>query len=318
MMRMRFIHVALTALAALAAACTADERDSQPIHEPLKVCISQSGIHVTRSTTEGDGNTWAGGEQIALVVGNDVVSSTPTTTTDHVYTVSGTGTSQSLTALNLANTNYWTSRSETKKIVCAWSYGTTTAPTLTSHTLNTYTLPTTQSATSGELLYAPATVEKAYTASPNSFELQFYHQLTKVVFLVKLDAGSGAVSSPVMSIPGSGTQTAIDDDGSYDATWTFGSNTNITPYAETPTSAETADGVVARYSAIIIPGDYSSKALLKVTMGSTEYTYTGGAEVNNLQSGKRYTITVTVRNKLVFSGITVNAWSVGSSYNVVL
>lgn len=316
-MRMRFIHVALTALAALAAACTADERDSQPIHEPLVIGIAQPNVKVTRSTTENSGNTWAGGEYVALVVGNDVVSSTPTTTTDHVYTVNGSGTSQSLTALNQANTNYWTSRSETKKIVCAWSYGTTTAPTLTSHTLNTYTLPTTQSATSGELLYAPATVEKAYTASPNSFELRFYHQLTKVVFLVKSDA-TATVSTPVMTIPGSGTLTSPDDDGSYDAAWTPGSNASITPHTESPTPAETADGVIAKYSAIIIPGNYNGKKLLSLNVGSTTYNYKGGAEVASLHSGKRYIITVTVRNKLVVNAITVNAWTTGSNIPMAL
>ena len=323
MNRLRLTHAfVLMLLAVLGTACSQDERDlpqpGQPIREPLQISIASPRMNVTRSTSDGDGNTWAGGEHITLVVGNNIVAGTPTTITDHVYTVNGSGTSQSLTALNLTNTNFWTSTSETKKIIGAWSYGTTTAPVLTSHTLTAYTLANPQTNTTGELLYAPATSQTAYTAVPNSFALTFYHQLAKVVFLVKSDA-TATVSTPVMTIPGSGTLTSPDDDGSYDAAWTPAStDASITPHTESPTTTETADGVIAKYSAVIIPGDYDGKTLLSLNVGSTTYNYTGGTEVNNLKSGKRYTITVTVRNKLVVNAITVNAWTTGSNIPMAL
>ena len=205
MTRMRYIHAIALMLLAAFTACSSDERelpsDGQPIREPLEVNIVS--VEQTTRTTVAN-STWAANDKVVLVVGNKVVSGTPTTTTDHVYTVSTAAASSSLSPLNISNTNFWTSTTESKKIVRAWSYGTTTAPTLTSHTLTSYTLPTTQSETTGELLYSPGADAKVYTASPNSVSLTFYHQLAKIIFNVKSDV-STAISSPVMSIPGSGT-----------------------------------------------------------------------------------------------------------------
>lgn len=314
MMRMRYIHVALCVLAAITAACTADNRElpsaGQPIHEPLQISIAQPQMTVTRSTTDDPGNAWAGNEKIALVVGNSVgAGDTPASLSDHVYTVSASGTSPSLTS---SGANFWSSTSESKKIAGAWSYGTTTAPGLTSNTLTLpYTLPTTQTSTTGELLYSPGAATKAYTASPNSFSITFYHQLAKVVFSITADKEQ-AVTGASMTVPGTITAiTTLDDDGSGKAVFTVGSDVTVTPDG---TAAQTAGtSTPATYSAVVIPGTYDGKTLLTLTT-SANGTYNYTPATLSLQSGKKYTFNITIKNNLVFcNSVSVEAWDTSAA-----
>lgn len=109
---------------------------------------------VTRTTTEGSGNTWTDGDKIVLVVKNFKNNTGGTETpTVHTYQAAA-GAGAALSPVDLANTNFWRSTGETKEITGAWSFGTSTAPTLTSNTITSYTLATAQTGT-GELLYSP-------------------------------------------------------------------------------------------------------------------------------------------------------------------
>lgn len=312
--------IALTALMSLTS-CSADDTTPatpQPIHEPIVVSAGSS-MAVTRSTTDDSGNTWVGSEKVMLVVEDAMTSSTSGTGTihDYEYSVSASGTSPSLTA-TVANTDYWTSTTEYKRIVSAWSFGTTTAPTLTSNTITSYTLPTTQTSSSGELLYSPGAAAKIYTASPNSFSLTFYHQLAKVtfnVYAVKEQALTGAT----MTVPGSFTAvTTLDDDGSGDAEFVLGSDVTVTPVG---TAAQTAGtSTPATYTAVIIPGTYDGKTLLTLTTASNG-TYNYIPASLTIQSGKHYTFNITIKNGLMFyNDVAVEAWdtSSGSNYSVEL
>lgn len=309
--------LAITAITTLAS-CSADDpaattiTPNQPIHEPIVVSAGSS-MAVTRSTSEGTGTSWASGDKVVLVVKNfkDNVGGTQSIT-EHTYQTAAAGTGPALSPVDLANTNFWSSTAETKQIVSAWSFGTSIAPTLTSNAITTYTLETTQTGT-GELLYSPGEI-KAYNATPatRAFSLTFYHQLAKVIFNVKADGPSPSISSATMTIPGSGTITALDT-GGHNGTWTFGSNASITPKTETTTS-----GFLATYSAVVIPGNYNGKTLLHLTTaanGNYDYVPTS----LTLNPGMCYTFTISIKNGLMFyDDVTVNAWTTGTTYSVAL
>lgn len=320
MIRLRYIHVVLTVLTALLAACTADDRElystGEPIHEPVQVTIDSPNMSVTRSTVS-TGNTWAGNEKIVLVVGNKVGNGdTPASQTDHVYTVSGEGTSRPLSPFNIANTNYWTSTTEKKKIVKAWSYGTGIVPTLSNHAVGSYTLPTPQTDTSGELLYSPGAASKLYTASPNTFALTFYHQLAKVVFNVKADVNVSVTGATMLNIPTTATLTTPTT--AYVNGWTsLGTLATVTPVGGT-TIKTAGPSTTATYSAVLIPGDYKGKTLLKLVTANGNYSYTVPSEsAFNLLPGKCYTFTIVIKNKVMLGTVSVTEWVSNSATNLV-
>ena len=311
---------ALTTILTLMSCSAADTPPAaQPVHEAIIVSTG-SGMAVTRTTTEGSGNTWTDGDKIVLVVKNFKNNTGGTeNTTEHTYQVaSGTA----LSPVDLANTNFWRSTGETKQITGAWSFGTSTAPELTSNTITSYTLATAQTG-NGELLYSPGQ-EKSYNADPatRAFSLTFYHQLAKVVFLVKSDVTTSVIAdSQTMNIPRGGTITQLKD-GTNPGSWTFekeGGNvikTDVKPVAETPTSEETADGVIAKYSAVIIPGDYNGYKMLQVdcTEGTCSYTPSSTLDI---PPGTRYTFTITLKNgTMKFSSVSVSEWTVEDTQNL--
>lgn len=298
---------------------------SQPIHEPIVVTAGTS-MTVTRSTSDGTGTSWVSGDKVVLVVKNfkDNVGGTENIT-EHIYQTAADGTGPALSPDDLANTNFWRSTTETKQIVSAWSYGTSTAPTLNSNTISTYTLETTQTGT-GELLYSPGQ-EKAYNVTPpatRAFSLTFYHQLAKVVFLVKSDVTTSVTAdSQTMNIPRGGTITQLKD-GTNPGSWTFDNDgvgnvikTDVKPVAETPTSEETAAGVIAKYSAVIIPGDYNGYKMLQVdcTEGTCSYTPSSTLDI---PPGTRYTFTITLKNgTMKFSSVSVSEWTDETTQNLL-
>ena len=302
---------ALTTILTLMSCSAADTPPAaQPVHEAIMVSTG-GRMAVTRTTTEGSGNTWTDGDKIVLVVKNFKNNTGGTeTTTEHTYQAAA-GAGAALSPVDLANTNFWRSTGETKQITGAWRFGTSNAPTLTSNTITSYTLDG-----NGELLYSPGQ-EKSYDADPatRAFSLTFYHQLAKVVFNVKSDGPNPSITAATMTIPGSGTITSLDT-GSHNGTWTFGSDASITPKTET-----TATGCIATYSAVVIPGDYNGKTLLQLTTsanGTYKYVPTS---TQTLSPGMCYTFTITIKNGLMFyESVTVETWNrtAGTTYSVQL
>lgn len=291
---------ALTTILTLMSCSAADTPPAaHPVHEAIMVSTG-SRMAVTRTTTEGSGNTWTDGDKIVLVVKN-FKDGTGENTTVHTYQAAA-GAGAALSPVDLANTNFWRSTGETKEITGAWSFGTSTAPELTSNTITSYTLATTQTG-NGELLYSPGQ-EKSYNADPatRAFSLTFYHQLAKVIFNVKSDGPNPTITAATMSIPGSGTF-STPDTGGHNATWSFGENASITPKTET-----TATGCIATYSAVVIPGDYSGKTLLQLATSNGTYSYIP-ASTQTLSPGMCYTFTITIKNQIVLNTVTVTPWT---------
>jgi len=310
--------LAITAITTLAS-CSADDTaattipPNQPIHEPIEVNIG-SALTVTRSTVEN--SEWTTGDKVVLVIKNNV-SGAGETTTAHTYVTATSGNSVALNPVDLANTNFWQSTSETKQIVSAWSYGNSTDPKddldNISKSIKSFTLPTTQDGTK-ELLYSPGQTQ-TYNSTPASraFSLieeggskrQFFHQLAKVVFNVK---GATETITAKMTIPGSGTITALET-GDHNGTWSAGDDVSITPKTES-----TATGCIATYSAVVIPGVYNGKTLLEIIpetgVAGSRKSYKYIPTELTLKPGMCYTFTITVKNEIVLHEVTVASWTV--------
>lgn len=304
--------LAITAITTLAS-CSADDTAAttplnQPIHEPIEVNIG-SNLTVTRSTVEN--SAWTTGDKVVLVIKNNVVGDAGEITI-HTYQAAANGNSVALNPVDLANTNFWQSTSETKQIVSAWSYGNSEVPVLTSNTITSFTLPTTQDGTK-ELLYSPGQTQ-TYNSTPASraFSLieeggskrQFFHQLAKVVFNVK---GATETITAKMTIPGSGTITALET-GDHNGTWSAGDDVSITPKTES-----TATGCIATYSAVVIPGVYNGKTLLEIIpvtgVEASRKSYKYIPTELTLKPGMCYTFTITVKNEIVLHEVTVASWT---------
>lgn len=133
--------------------------------------------------------------------------------------------------------------------------------------------------------------------------------------MVKSDVTTSVIAdSQTMNIPRGGTITQLKD-GTNPGSWTFekeGGNvikTDVKPVAETPTSEETADGVIAKYSAVIIPGDYNGMTLLQIaTTAHGTYSYIP-TSTQTLSPGMCYTFTITIKNQIVLNTVTVAPWT---------
>ena len=297
--------LALTTILTLMSCSAADTPPAaQPVHEAIMVSTG-SRMAVTRTTTEGSGNTWTAEDKIVLVVKN-FKGGTGENTTEHTYQAAA-GAGAALSPVDLANTNFWRSTGETKEITGAWSFGTSTAPPLTSNTITSYTLATAQDG-NGELLYSPGE-EKSYDADPanRAFSLTFYHQLAKVIFNVKADKDL-TITRASMTIPTSGDLSAPVTNTTTN-NWTPGADGSITPAGTASQAA--GPSTTATYSAIIIPGVYDGKKILNLTTSDGPYTY----EVPDanpdfiMYPGMCYTFEITIKNQIVLNTVTVTPWT---------
>lgn len=328
MKRMRYIHVVvLTVLGALAAACTSDERDlaeSFAQQTPMRISISQGNMSVGRttrgytSTTAYDGAyTFGGTEKVKIGLARTAEAELWKT-----YTASNTG---ALSISPETDQYYWRSQSDAVTLR-AWSYGTADEPAAiiadgTYAGCLSFTIPTDQSGTDDkELLYAPA-ADYNYAANATSgINLDFYHQMSRVVINVKRDNTSdaytniAATSIPAVTI-GDGSTTTIPQTGyltlptGEDASHMIGTWSGQTTetaairpkHWETPTAS-----YEHTYSAVLIPGDYNGKLITVPTaQGSFYYTPTSTL---TLQPGKQYTFNIELRNQQLIVTSSITNW----------
>ena len=311
--------LAITAITTLAS-CSADDTTAtttpnQPIHEPMQFVLGTNPnleVSRTRATIDDTGTEWAGNEKVTLV---DVTTSTYTS---HAYHVASSGTSQALTHDSQTDQLFWKAKNEERSI-SAWSFGSTSeAPTIKSATENfpaSFTIPTDQK-TSGnyELLYAKAITKKENVA-PNTFSLQFYHQLAKVVVTMNYDKAIAASDIDYIKFGPFPTTNSISGAPDNYVTWAslpssgFTGDPNITP-KETGTTGATG----STYTAVLLPGDYSGKTFVTIkTNGTGTYKnalYKASFASLTLEEGKQYNITLNVKDEIIFNGvISVESWT---------
>ena len=246
----------------------------------------------TRTTTDINGiATFTEGDLVAVAVtrsgGSEVVK---------LYQVKSDG---SLEYAGGDNDPFvWKSAGETVSLR-AWSYGTSTnlSYTLTAPETRDYTLETDQN-TNGylELLYCKA-ADKSY--SGGTISLNFYHQLTRMVFNVSHER-TGTLSVTSYSLGNTTSfpvkaSFAVPTGNSNVGTWTIGSTYGtITPKVET-----TQSGYEKTYSAVIFPRTYAQNTkFFTITNNEGDYVFniseSGGFTPT---VGNQYNYTINVKDK---------------------
>lgn len=317
MIRKRYIHtIVLTVLATLTAACTADECEtySHSIHQPIEFGVSQSGLSVTRTVygSSVTDNKWATTDAILIADGTIAYTYYPS-----AISSSGDGTDYVSLIGSGTNIHYWNQAGETRTIH-AWSFGNSIVPSGTTGADLPSNFTLTNDGNNNDLLYATGSFTHTITPPatvPNAIQLDFYHQLAKIIVKVKVDATTAISGVTLPSMFVSGTINPLTN-GSDEKVWntTYGTVGDITAVAESPTPDETADGVVAKYSAVIIPANYDAgKVVIQVnTNGKGDYNFalpTGGF---SFFAGKQYIYTVTLKNQIDFN-VKVAAWTAETS-----
>ena len=315
MNRKRYIHtIALTVLAALTAACTADECESHSIHQPIEFGVSQGKLSVTRTTTYGTSATdskWATTDAVLIADGT-----TPYTYYPSAVSSSGDGTDYVLLVGSGTNIHFWQQDGETRTIH-AWSFGNSIVPsgTIGEDLPTNFTL--TNDGENNDLLYATGSFTHHITSPatvPDVIQLDFYHQLAKIIVRVKADATTtiSGVTLPGMYVSGAINLLTNESD---EIVWntTSGTADDITAVEESLTSEETADGVVAKYSAVIIPAQYDEdKVVIQVNTDKGNYYFALPEGGFSYYAGKQYVYTLILKNQIDFN-VKVTAWTAEES-----
>ena len=304
----KLLIITIAAIVSLFTACTAEEED-YPANREL---VLQVGVEGTRATPD---NTWTVGDYLAVKVGESVKK----------YVI--TDASGKAVGADLANTFYWDDLGASSVKVTAWSFGGKFVSSLE----DSITVVSDQSNYDdykvNDFVYAKqTTVKQGETAM-----LNFYHQMARVNFNIKVDDANESVSGITIGIE--------DDDYSsplkkakfvyVDTLSNYGwfefdeesmVTALVTPYKEkTPLK-----GFDASYSAILIPitieGAYF---VIKTSDGTKETRYQIDSymlkRADNSQDeiyyepGYKYDINITIRNKQLIVGngktaVTVNDW----------
>ncbi len=289
--------VAAGILCLVAVSCTedADTDNRLPAGKyPMTFTAAVERLTATRATTDG---SWTGSEVVAIQIGEV-----------KKYIAASDG---SLTVESNKEPFYWTNQTMN---VSAWysssSYLDTKQPT-------TFSVQENQSNggyQASDFLYsAPQNI--TFQNDGSSPKLTFKHLPAKVVVNLKYGEGvteqevSGAIVSILNQATTSGT---IADNG----TVTQVTSGNTTIVSNVLISA--ASGYQKSVQALLVPQQMKDKQFIKVTIGSDaaarEYFYTPtGADAANLEAGKAYTYTVTVkRDKLEVTAGTSVSWEGGT------
>ena len=264
--------------------------------------VVQEGM--TRATT-----TVAG---VTTFTENDIVTiSVESSYQDSVaknYIVAANGTDLSYAGTTATNEFHWESSVENIKLR-AWSYGKgmdadkyNTAQASPNNV--TYNLPTNQTSGYGELLYCAKEISYLTANAAGGIALDMHHQLARIIVKLKRKAAddtsdieSVTIGDGSVSIPTSATfvmpETFTQQTGEWkDITKT---TTAITCHEDTPTSDDTAAGIEAVYSAVVIPDTYASGInLIQVTMSDgNKYNYATTA-ATPLSASNQYIYTITI------------------------
>ena len=291
--------VAGVACLSLLASCSTDEDDGTTLPDgkyPMTFTAQVDGLTATRATTDTDGKTsWQAGDPVAISMDGGA--------NHKQYKISNTGT-DAMSPDGEANILYW---SKTQETLAAWY---PIGCTIGSGGGGSEVSITDQSSSFGTLeniLHAPA---KGYTySSGNPVAFTFRHALAKVK--VTLQKGDGMensdLSGATVTFMGSTAGTL-----GYGGMTGSGSNGSITPKTVTST---TNGNSITTYTALLIPQQMQGEKFIKVTVGTSNaardyyYTPTGSTDAN-LEAGKEYAYTITVKK----TGLTVQVTDNGAAW----
>lgn len=295
-----FRHLAVAGFVCLLAASCSDVTDDGTTLPdgtcPMTFTAQVDGLTATRATTDNNDKTsWQAEDLVAISMdgGANHKEYKISNTTDGAMIPDGDG-----------NILYWNKRQETLAawypVNCIIGNGGGSEVNITDQRSGFGTLE--------NILHAPA---KDYTySSGGSVAFVFRHALAKVK--VTLKKGDGIEDSDLSNATVTFTGYTAGSLG-YGGMTGSDSNGDITPKTETP-----ASGGAATYTALVIPQQMQNKKFIKVTIGADGaardyyYTPTGNTDAN-LEAGKQYTYTITVKK----TGLEVTVTGNGVSWTDV-
>ena len=275
--------------------CTDDAADGDRLPDgmyPMTFTTTVQGLTETRATAD---NTWAGTEEVAVKVENEVKK----------YKADNSG---NLTVDGDTPPFYWQNAAE-KKTVSAWFPYSGTFPA-------TFTVQEDQNSGTGyqqsDLLYAPPT-EVTFKGNKS---LTFRHLPARVV--VNLKAGDGVTKEEV-----AGATVTLLNQATSSGTITVdeGSQTYTVAQAGADTKIITPKGVTATkdyqktVQALLVPQQIKDKVFIKVVAAGNTYNYTPTDDTEaNFASGKQYTYQITVKKTGLAVTLSKNGeWGSGGS-----
>jgi len=296
--------LAITAITTLAS-CSADDTaataitPNQPIHEPIEVNIG-SNLTVTRSTTSISNNSWTDNDQVTVIMDNQ-----PYAYSAEWYDSNGDASNDKVRLTRSDVSKHYWSKAGQNKTIYAWSFGNGTAPTFDDASPSGTTVPTNFELTTdgtADLLYATNSA-----THPAAFDLDFYHQLAKITVKVKAEVSEGITVNSVtlLNMPNNGTFSSLYT-GSGDVKCSDPTGSiNITAESQDPSG----DGVIAQYTAVIIPATYASgKEMVQINTNKGSYTWKL-AQDENFYAGKNFNINITLKNQLKIGQVTLETAS---------
>ena len=274
---------------------------------PMTFTTSVNGLAATRATMD---NSWDGGEQVALQVGDEVKQ----------YQISGSGASATLTS---SDPFYWTSTEETKTVK-AWYCGNG----YSAAELHSWQVASDQSAAdnsaykASDFLYAPA---KDISFGSEDKSLNFYHQTARVVINI-LNEEAATEASQIKSVAfGDGNNLALS--GKYTApvgtddfgTWDTASGASMGTITPKAIGTPTGGSYLKSYTALLIPQNMQGKEFIAITLDDDQtYYYIPEGDDAKFEAGKEYTYDVTVQyERLNAVLVSVNGtWGGGDTEDV--
>lgn len=263
--------------AAMLGGCTKEELGGgDPLPEgkyPLEFTTQMYGMDVTRATS---GNTWDGGEQIAIRVGSDT----------RKYTVSDKNTGKITSAAGVVPF-YWTSTTETKTVSAYYPFALASASEITVNSAQN--IPANYQV-SDALYAAPTSIAFAATEK----KLTFKHLPAKVV--ANLKAGDGVTNMEVQGATVkfvSQSLTAPFDNATGAVTAaSVGSSSVVSNVLSTP-----AYGFAKSVQALLLPCQMKGNKFIEVTtVSGDKFYYTPTSDTDGkLESGKVCTYEITVK-----------------------
>ena len=289
-----FRHLAVAAFACLmAASCSDVTDDSTALPDgkyPMTFTASVDGLAApnpaSRATTDVNGQTsWQENDPVAISMDGGA--------NHKVYKISDAGIGEMIAD---GEPLYWSKQQEN---LAAWHPVSCTIGSNTGSGEVSITDQRSGFGTLENILHAPA---QDYTySSGGSVAFTFRHALAKVKVALKKGDGieESDLSNAIVTFTGytAGTLGYGGMTDSEGMTGSEGSNGDISPKAETP-----AGGGAATYTALVIPQQMKGKKFIKVTIGTGSaardyfYTPTGSTDAN-LEAGKQYNYTITVKKR---------------------
>ena len=293
-----FRHLAVAGFACLLAASCSDVTDNDVPDGtyPMTFTASVDGLTNTRATTDNNGKTsWEEKDPVAISMDGGA---------NHKEYKISNATDGAMIPNGEANTLYWQKSNETKTLA-AWHPVSCIIGNNTGGSEVNITDQHSGFGTLENILHAPA---QDYTySSGNPVAFVFRHALAKVK--VTLQKGDGIEDNDLSNATVTFTGYTAGSLGYDGMTGSNGSNSDITPKTETANGAST-------YTALVIPQQMQGEKFIKVTVGAgnaaRDYYYTpAGSTDADLEAGKQYTYTITVKKTGLDVTVTGNgtAWT---------